>query len=265
MTRLKFLIVALVLSGLSGIALADNVVATVNGKKITEKQLDQYMKYVQSRTKQDISHDKKQVLNELINRELLMAQVKKQKVDKDPELNYAIKQQTIDFYIRTMLGKSDIAKPIPDDVIKKVYDERVKGQKLKEYKLSHIVTKSEQDAKNAIAKLDAGADFSDVAKKLSVGPTASRGGELGWLGAAQLNNMPAIAQAVADLKKGKYTKQPLKSENGWHVIKLEDTREEEPPSLEDMRPRISAALHQQMIDQYVKKLRDEAKVDIKLK
>jgi len=265
MSQLKYLILLLLFAGFSSAALANSVVATVNGKKITEKQLDEYMKYRQASTKQDISHDKKDVLDELINRELLMQQVRKAKIDKNPELNYAIKQQTIDVYIKAMLHKSDVAKPIPDDEVQKIYDAKVKGHKVKEYKISHILMKSEQDAKDIIAELDGGAKFSDVAKKKSTGPSAKEGGELGWLNSAQLNNMPSFAQAIAELKKGGYTKKPVKTQYGWHVVRLEDTREQSPPSLEELRPRIIGALRQQMLEQYVKGLREKAKINIKMK
>lgn len=265
MSVIKYLFILILLAGFSGISMADNVVATVNGKKITEKQLDQYFRYRQATTKQDISHDKAGILQELINRELLMEQVKKKKLDKNKDLNYLIEQQKRDLYIQSLLRETDVAKQVPEEEVKKLYDEKVKDHKVKEYKISHILMKSEQEAKDVIAELDSGANFADVAKKKSTGPSAKEGGELGWLNSAQLNKMPSFAQAVSELQKGSYSKKPVQTQYGWHVVKLEDEREVEPPTLDQLHNQIVAALREQRLQQYVKSLRDAAKIDIKLK
>jgi len=265
MSVYKSILLSCIIAAASNIAMASDVVATVNGTSITQQQLDQYFKYRQATTKEDISHDKKGVLQELINRELLMQQVKKQKLDKNKDLKYLIKQETTDLYIKALLRDTDVAKPVSDDEVKKIYDEKVKDHKVKEFKISHILMKTEQEAKDVIAELDGGAKFADVAKKKSSGPSAKEGGELGWLNGAQLNRMPSFAQAVSELKKDQYTKTPVKTQYGWHVVRLEGEREVPPPTLDELRPQIVAALRQQRLQDYVKGLRDKAKIDIKLK
>jgi len=265
MSAFKYAILFFLLTGISGLSMASDVVATVNGKKITKEQLDRYFKYRQATTKQDISHDEKGVLQELINRELLMEQVKKNKLDKNKDLNYLIDQQKTDLYIQALLRESNVAKPVSDDEVKKIYEEKVKGHKVKEFKISHILMKTEQEAKDVIAELDGGAKFSDVAKKKSTGPSAKEGGELGWLNSAQLNRMPSFAQAVSELKKGQYAKKPVQTQYGWHVVKLEDEREVPPPTLDQLHQQIVAALRQQRLQEYVKGLREKAKIDIKMK
>ena len=265
MSAFKYVFLFILLAGLSSVSMASDVVATVNGKKITQQQLDRYFKYRQATTQQDISHDKKGVLQELINRQLLMEQVKKKKLDKNKDLKYLIDQREHDFYIQALLRETDVAKPIPDDEVKKIYDEKVKNHKVKEYKISHILMKTEKEAKDVIAKLDSGSKFNELAKKESTGPSAKEGGELGWLNSAQLNRMPSFAQAVSELKKGKYTKNPVKTQYGWHVVKLEDEREVPPPTLDQLRKQIVAALRQKRLQEYVKGLREKAKIDIKMK
>jgi peptidyl-prolyl cis-trans isomerase C len=265
MSALKYVFILILLTGLSGISMASEVVATVNGKKITKQELDRYFKFRQATTRQDISHDKMAVLQELINRKLLLAEVKKKKIDQNKDLKYLIQQETDQLYIKALLRDTDAAKPVSDDEVKKIYDEKVKHHKVKEYKISHILMKSEQAAKDIIAELDGGAKFSDVAKKKSTGPSAKEGGELGWLNSGQLNKMPSFAQAVSELKKGSYTKQPVKTQYGWHVVKLEDEREVPPPTLKQLRPQIIAAIRRQRMAEFVKGLRDSAKVDIKMK
>lgn len=265
MSFIKYLLPFILFTSFSGVTLADDVVATVNGKKITKSQLDEYYKYRQATTKQDIGDDPKVVLQELINRDLLMAEVKKKKIDKNKELNYAIEQQKHDIYIQAMLRDTDVGKPVSEEEVRKIYDDKVKNQKLKEYKVSHILMQSEQEAKGIIAELDSGAKFDELAKTKSSGPSAKEGGELGWLNSAQLNNMPSFAQALSELKKGSYSKTPVQTQYGWHVVRLDDERDMQPPPFEQVSKQIAGAIRQQRLQEYVKHLRDTAKVDIKLK
>jgi peptidyl-prolyl cis-trans isomerase C len=243
---------------------AEEIVATVNGKKITREQLDYYHKYRQATSRQEVG-EAKDVLQELINREILLAEVKKKKIDQNKDLNFAIEQQKHDVYIQALLRDTSVGQPIPEQEVRKIYDERVGTQKIKEYKVNHILLKSEEDAKATIAELDAGARFMEVAKRKSEGPSAGQGGELGWLNPGQLNTMPGFAQALSEMKKGSYSKAPVQTQYGWHVIQLEDQRDAEPPSFEQVQKQITAALRQQRLQEYVMQLRNAAKIDVKLK
>jgi peptidyl-prolyl cis-trans isomerase C len=246
-------------------AQADEVVATLNGKKIMSSELDNYVQYREAITQKKIDN-KVGLLNELINREIMYAEAVKNKIDKDEKLNYLIKQQKYDLFIQSMLTKTDVAKPVPDADVQKIYDEKIKNQNLKEYKVRHIIVKTtEADAKTLIAELDKGSNFEELAKQKSEGPSASAGGDIGWLNMGQMSNMPAFAQAVSEMKKGEYTKTPVKTDFGWHVIKLDDIRDVEPPALEKVKPQIVNAIRQQRMAEYVRGLREKQKIDIKLK
>lgn len=253
------------LLGLLCSAHADEVVATLNGKKIMKKDLDIYIQYREAITQKKIDNPVA-VLNEYINREIMYQQALKEKADKDDKLNYMLKQQKYDLYIQSLLAKTDVAKPVEQAEVQKIYDEKVKSQHLTEYNVRHILIKdSENDAKTVIAELDKGAKFEELAKKKSEGPSASAGGDIGWLTIGQMSNMPAFAQAVSEMKKGEYTKTPVKTEYGWHVIELADVRDVEPPPLDKVEKQIVSAVRQQRMQEYVKSLRDKAKIDIKLK
>lgn len=244
---------------------ADEVVATLNGKKIMQKDLDTYIRYREAVTQKKIDNPLA-VLHEYINREIMYQEALKNKADKDDKLNYMLKQQKYDLYIQSMLSKTDVAKPVDKAEVQQIYDEKVKNQHLKEYQIRHILLKnSESDAKTVIAELDKGANFEELAKKKSEGPSASAGGDIGWLNVGQMSNMPTFAQAVSEMKKGDYTKNPVKTEYGWHVIKLEDIRDVEPPSLDKIEKQIVAAIRQQRMQEYVQDLRNNAKIDIKIK
>ncbi len=259
------LLTLFILTGLAGNVYADSVVAVVNGKKIMQSELDMYIKYVEAATRQKITNQMA-VLNELVNRELLYQQAVKKKLDKNNDLNYLLKQQKYDLYINHVLRDTEVGKPIPEAEVKKLYDEKVKNLNLLEYKVRHILLKnSENDAKTVIAELDKGKDFVAVAKEKSEGPSAANGGDIGWVNAAQLSAMPEFAQAISEMKKGSYSKSPVKTQYGWHVIKLEDARQVDPPALEKVEKQISSSIRQQRLRQYVSDLRDKSKIDIKLK
>lgn len=255
----SLLIVAL--GGFSLSAMAADSVATVNGKKITKKQYEQVVKNIQSKNpKFDADRNKQAIVNELISRELLYQEAKKQKVEKDPKVAYAIKQQRIELMIQALIQKTLSKNPIKEKDLRKIYDEKIAGADMKEYKARHILLKTEEEAKTVIAKLDAGSDFAKLAKEKSTGPSAKNGGDLGWFSANRM--VPPFARAVAEMKKGTYSKKPVKTQFGWHVIKLEDTRKMAPPKFDDVKQQIAASLNKKRLQEYVMELRKKAKIKI---
>jgi peptidyl-prolyl cis-trans isomerase C len=136
------------------------------------------------------------------------------------------------------------------------------GAPTKEYKASHILVKTEDEANALIAKLKKGADFADLAKKSSTDPGSGKnGGDLGWFPGTQM--VPEFTAALQTLEKGKITDKPVKSQFGYHIIKLEDTREAAPPALAEVKPQIENTLKQQKFQKYLEDLRANAKVEFK--
>jgi len=148
-----------------------------------------------------------------------------------------------------------------DEDLKKGYEELVKQAKETQYQARHILVKDEAEAKQIIAELDKGGDFADLAKKHSTGPNAKAGGALGWFTAGQIDNKP-FSDAVVALKKGSYTKTPIQTKFGWHVILLEDTRTPEPPSFDDAKPQLVAAFQRAKLTEKLGDLRQAAKVEL---
>ncbi|MGD8784364.1 MAG: peptidylprolyl isomerase [Thioalkalispiraceae bacterium] len=254
---------------LAGNSLAEEVVATVNGEKITKFQLEQHIKLLESMTKQKVD-DQAAALNDLIDREIIHQEVKRKKIDQNPELVYIAEFQTRELFSKALFKQSEIGEPVTDAEIKKLYDEKIKTLDLKEFKISHILIKGsepdgESKAKAIIAELDKGTKFEELAKSKSQDPSASKGGDIGWLNLAQLRGLPQIAQAISEMSKGSYSKTPVKSNAGWHVLKLVDTRKQEPPTLEDTKKRLTQVIRQQRLQSYLEKLRNKAKVEVKLK
>ncbi len=255
------LLAALPLAG-PALAAGDKPVATVNGKPISQKVYEMYLRQRQQQAgKAGQQVNREQVINELVNRELLYQDALKNGVDKDPNVQFAIEQMKRNILIQGNVARLSRKHPISDADVKKEYDHAVSSMSGKEYKARHILLKTEDEAKAVIKELDNGAVFSDVAKAKSIGPSGKEGGDLGWFKADQM--VPGFAAAVQKLKKGEYTKQPVKTQFGWHVIKLEDTRKAVPPAYKDVSGQLKSMMRTRQLQEYVSKLRKQAKVDIR--
>ncbi len=246
---------------ISGFA-ADEPVAVVNGKPISLKTYEFFLRQLQAeRPNANLAGNRQAVINELVNRELLYQDAVKKKLDKEPEVAFALEQLRMNTMIQANVGKVAGAVDVSDTKLKKEYDEKIVKADISEYKARHILLKTEADAKAVIKELDAGAVFSDVAKAKSTGPTGPEGGDLGWFKAGQM--VPPFAQALSKMKKGAYSKVPVQTQFGWHVILLEDTRKATPPKYEDVKPQLANMMRSQEIASYIDNLRKKAKIDIK--
>ena len=170
----------------------------------------------------------------------------------------AVRQNLI---LGAALEKAMTSPAITDAELKKMYDSRVAEFNVKEYKARHILVKSKDEAEKVITELDMGGDFAELAKKKSTGPTGKNGGDLGWFAPQQM--VPEFSQAVSQLEKGKYTKSPVQTKFGWHVIKLEDTRSAEPPTFDQVKPQLKKVAEQSRANDYLQSLKAKAKIDIK--
>ncbi len=260
-----FLVAGLMLATAPGQAATDQAVATVNGTPISQKSYDFYLAQAMQRRSQNQQGqggvNREAIINELVNRELLHQAALKEKIENDETVAFQLEQLKVDALIQGLINKLSKENKITDKELKKEYDKRIAGAKLSEYKARHILLKTEEEAKTVIAELDSGAKFEDLAKKKSTGPSAKDGGDLGWFNPSQM--VPPFSQAVAQMKKGSYTKKPVKTRFGWHVIKLEDIRKRTPPSFEDVKQQLRMVLQNKRIQEYISDLRKKAKIDIK--
>ena len=239
------------------------VLATVNGKPITRNQYESYSKQRQQRRPSDPNNRNMQViLEEIINLELALQDGINRGIDKQPDIIAQIDQQRRAVIAGAAIKQQLASKPLTDDDLKKIYDEKTSGAG-QEFKARHILVEDEAKAKELIKKLDGGADFSKLAKENSTGPSGKSGGDLGWFSAKQM--VKPFSDAAARLKKGQYTKTPVKTQFGWHIIMLDDVRESSVPPFEQLKPQIEMFVQNQRIQQYVQDLRKQAKIDIKVK
>jgi peptidyl-prolyl cis-trans isomerase C len=238
----------------------DKAAATVNGVAIPQARVDLRVKIATSQGQPDTPALQKAVLDDMINLEVLAQAAKKAGIDKDPE----VIQQT-ELARESVLASAfvrDYAKnhPISDDQLKQEYDKLKAHLGTKEYKASHILVSTEAEAKAIIAQLGKKGNFAKIAKaKSKDAGSAANGGELEW--AVPSNFVPSFAKALVGLKKGAYTKVPVQSQFGWHIIKLDNVRNLKVPSFEELKPKLMQRLQQQSIKDYIADLRSKAKIE----
>lgn len=239
-------------------AFAQNL-AVVNGKPIPSSRVDAVVKQVVAAGQgQDSPQMREVIKRDLISREVLMQEAIKQGYDKKPEVKAALDnaRQAI---VVNQLARDYIAKnPVTDAEIKAEYDRFTKQTGDKEYHVRHILLETEAEAKAVIAKIKAGSKFEELAKQSKDTGTASTGGDLDW--AAPSSFPPEFAAGFTGLQKGAVTETPVKTANGFHVIKLDDTRAAKLPTLAEVKPQVADALAQKKLEEYKEQMVKKAKV-----
>lgn len=236
-------------------------IATVDGKAISRTEFDIYLKgLLRGRPVADLTTEQKsQVLDEMINMQLLAAQGVKEGVEKDPDVS-----AQLDVVRMRVLADAESAKYLkdkePTDAEQHAeYDTAVAAMDKTEYHARHILVASKEAAEAAIKKIKGGAKFDDVAKAESTDSSKANGGDLGWFTLTRMAK--PFGDAVKGLKKGEMTATPVQTQFGWHVIKLEDTRETAPPPFDQVKQQVTNGVVQKKLQAYVETLKKTAKID----
>ena len=240
-------------------AVESKVVAEVNGKPITEDTLQLYLKHRGMPKDSKPEQQRKMMIEELINRELLYVDAVEKGVDKLPQVQADLENQRTNIIAGAMLKQATDSVSFTDEQLKQAYDEYIKNMPAtEEFKARHILLEDENSAKSVIEQLNKGADFAKLAKEKSTGPSGSSGGDLGWFQPSQM--VKPFADAVMQLKNGEYSKTPVKTEFGWHVVLREDSRKIDPPSFESLKEQFRMRLMNKTVEGYIGTLRDKAKI-----
>ena len=239
----------------------DDIIAIVNGKNITEWTLQRYASQRGLPPEAPQSQQRSALIEELVNRELIYQDALSIGVDRATNIINEIEHQRVNIIASTMLNRSSDRFEVTEAELKTEYDNRKGELGGKELKARHILLKNEADAKEVIAELDKGADFATLAGKKSTGPSAVDGGDLGWFSSEQM--VKEFSDAAQQLKKGSYSKTPVKTQFGWHVILLEDSRQVNPPQFEEIKEQIRVGLQNKLIEKYISDLRSKAKIERK--
>lgn len=258
LTRLAALLVATSLVSLPAFA-ADKAKATVNGQAIPQYMFDAFIAEQKAQGAQDSPDLQNAVKEELVRREIIAQEARKARLDKQSEVQGQMELAKQAVLIRAFLSDYVRSHPVSDAQLKAEYEGIKANMGSTEYKSRHILVEKEDDAKAIIAKLDKGEKLADLAKQSKDPGSRDKGGDLGWSSANAY--VKPFAEALGKLKKGEYTKTPVKSDFGYHIIQLDDSRAMTPPSFEQAKPQLQQRASQQLVEQLVKELRAKAKVN----
>ena len=250
---------ATLLTVLTGPVAAQNL-AIVNGKPVPLARVDA-LKEQLSRAGRPVSPEMMDELKKaVIDRELFMQEASKLGLDATDEFKSQMEFTREAILIRELISNYQKTNPVTDAEIQAEYDKFSAANSGKEYHARHILVEKEEQAKAIVASLKKGAKFEDIAKKQSKDPgSGANGGDLGW--AAPGNYVKEFSEAMTKLAKGKFTETPVKTQFGYHIIRLDDVRNAQLPKLEDVKPQISQQLGQQKLMKYQEELRAKAKIE----
>ncbi|MBR9864649.1 MAG: peptidylprolyl isomerase [Rhodobacteraceae bacterium] len=234
---------------------AQTVLATVNGKDITVGHVIALTRRLPERFQQLDDKDLYQgVLDQLIQQTALASDVDTSK----KSVQIAIENET-----RALLASETLTKieneATTDALVQAAYDEAyADAPAAMEYKASHILVETEEEAKELVKVLNDGADFAETAKENSTGPSGPNGGDLGWM--AKGRTVPEFENAMIALEPGEVS-EPVKSQFGWHIIKLAETREAPKPTLEEVRDQLVDQMKTQAVAEHMQTIEDSAEIN----
>src|SRR5580658_1641772 len=239
---------------------AEKPVAVVNGTPISREFFNYYVKNAAGKTAGDLTADQRsQLLDNLIRGEVIAQQAEKDGLDKNGDTAALLMLSRLQ-----ILEQADAEQYLkdkkPTDAERQAeYDAQVAAMPKTEYHARHILVKTQEEAQKIIDQLKKGAKFEDLAKKYSTDSSKDQGGDLGFFSPQTM--VPQFSAAVAALKKGEYTQTPVQTQFGWHVIKLEDTREKPVPPFDQVKDRVSQLVEQKKFRAHEDDLLKAAKVE----
>lgn len=232
---------------------APKIIANVDGEEITQAAVENFMQHI----KKTVSF--KDALSEMVTIELLVAKRLQSPIEIDSPLELELARTK-----KALIASDQLSQILstykPSEVeITKAYREIYLNSKVgTEYNASHILVEQKAQAENIIQQLTSGQDFSVLAKEHSTGPSGANGGALGWFGLAKM--VKPFSDATAQLEKGAFSMQPVQTQFGWHIIKLNDLKTSEAPKLEAVRKEIHSRLSAIHLTQEIKKLQKTASI-----
>lgn len=253
--------IALMLAAAFGtqLALAADTAVTVNGQAVPKARADALLAEQKAQGQQDSPQLQSAVKEELVRREVLAQEAKKKGLDKKAEVQAQMELARQAILIRAYLQDFVATNPVTDADLQKEYD-TIKGRLgNKEYKVRHILVASEDEAKAIITKLQTGEKFETLASQSTDPGSKDKGGDLGWANPGMF--VQPFSEAMVKLEKGKFTGTPVKSDFGYHVIQLDDTRDLKAPAFDEVKGQLSQRLQQQKVEKHMLDLRGKAKVE----
>jgi len=251
------LLVVLLVTAFPAMA-AETPLATVNGKAIPASKVEPFLKQALAQGQKDTPQLRAMIKDQLVGTEVLLQEAEKAGFGKSEEVKLQIEMARQQILIRSLMRAHIEKNPVTEADIKAAYDKWKAQNGDNEYHPYHILVEKEDEAKAIISKLKSGAKFEELAKQSKDTGSAGKGGDLEWV--SQGNVPPAFGAALASLKKGQFTETPVKTEVGFHVIKLDDVRPLKLPSLDEVKQQIGESLVQEKVQAYQQALMKKANI-----
>jgi peptidyl-prolyl cis-trans isomerase C len=239
-------------------AVAQNV-AIVNGKAVPTARVAALEQQIVASGRQIDDATRAQIKEEVVLREVFMQEAQKRGIAATPDFKAQMELARQTIMIRALFAEYQKKNPVTDDEIKAEYEKFTAANGGKEYRARHILVEKEDEAKAIIAAIKGGAKFEDQAKAKSKDPgSGANGGDLDWANAASY--VTEFSQAMIKLEKGQMTPEPVKSQFGFHIIRVDDVRQAKLPAFDELKPQIAQQMQQQKLAEFQRTLREKAKV-----
>lgn len=234
-------------------------VATVNGKPVPKSEFDLYIANMSRQAGRDVTEEQKgEMLDQYIKMQLAAEEAEKGGIEKDPKVRDQLALARLQVLLEAGMQKYLDSHPVDDSELRPEYDRQVAALP-REYHARHILVDDQAAAEAITKELEKGADFAKLAAKRSKDSTGKSGGDLGWF---TLDSMvKPFSDAVRTLAPGELTKQPVKSEFGWHVIKLEESRASSAPPFEEVKDRVKTLVQRKKLQTHLDELVKAAKIE----
>ncbi|HEY6642929.1 peptidylprolyl isomerase [Povalibacter sp.] len=237
-------------------------IATVNGKALSKSQFELYVANIERQAGRTIPAEQRpELLDQFIGMELAATAAEKAGVTKDPKVEDQVALAKLNVIVDAGLKKYLDEHPITDAELKPEYDAQVAAMP-REYHARHILVDDKASADALTAQLKGGGDFVKLAKEKSKDTSKENGGDLGWFTPETM--VKPFAEAVIALQPGQMTDQPVQSQFGWHIIKLEESRAPAPPAFEEVKEQVRTILQRKRLQAYLDELRKSAKIEKKI-
>lgn len=238
----------------------DEEIARINGDPIMKSELITYARLKNPQANLSDRQIQQQLLQAYVGRELLYQEAMKQKLEQLERVQLTLENQRREVLSQALAAKIMSENPVTEAQAREVYQRQASTENSAEYRTSHILTRTEQDAKKAVERLDKGESFEQVARSLSTDASASQGGQIGWVNPGQMPD--SFAAALRSIKVGGYSKSPVQTRFGWHVIKVDASRPASVPPFEQVRDQLMQRLAEQRVSEYIAELEKKAKIEV---
>ena len=254
----KQMLAAALVALLAAPAFAQNI-AVVNGKPVPSSRVNALKAQIEKSGRPVTDDMLGQLKDEIIAREIFMQEAKKRGLDASEEYKSQLELARQTILIRELFADFQKKNPVTDAEIQAEYDKFAAANGGKEYRARHILVETEDQAKALIAEIKKSGKFEELAKQNSKDPgSGANGGDLDWAGASSY--VAEFSDAMTKLDKGQMTDAPVKSQFGWHIIRVDDVREAQLPKLEEVKPQIAQQLQQQKMGKFQEDLRGKARI-----